>query len=453
MPSHAVFNTPLQVNPTFEEVPTPNDYFAYAGEKGIGKTIKVWKVQTKKHPEIDPGLVSSPFGFLDSPDTEIISSGLNSKGPDSVALGRHGNFFLWGFSASPSDMTPEARRCFVNAVCYIRRFDGQRPIVRRVGIDGRDELLWYAYFLRNVLDEGAFRRWSPKAIRDDAEHYARFRKSVMSGFESAFSEDLYRRFGRDPEKYIAYYKENFEYLRFNTDDLRDRKPIVDEDAKGLGLSNRKLELLDRCVSMLERDDRPSLALRLLKRYTTEDFAAAEDWRSWLERNRGRLFFTEVGGYKFMVAPESLARPSVATDRKKPDARDPVSFEATLAPARVGAGGELDLIIRVETAPTWHIYAAEGSGGPGIPTTLDLKLPEGVVTEGEWVHPEPVKGSDGQMVYEGAVEFRRRLRVGADVAPGMIEVGCEIGYQACDPSSCRPPARSALKARAEVSRGP
>jgi len=76
-----------------------------------------------------------------------------------------------------------------------------------------------------------------------------------------------------------------------------------------------------------------------------------------------------------------------------------------------------------------------------------------VTEGEWVHPEPVKGSDGQMVYEGAVEFRRRLRVGADVAPGMIEVGCEIGYQACDPSSCRPPARSALKARAEVSRGP
>ena len=76
-------------------------------------------------------------------------------------------------------------------------------------------------------------------------------------------------------------------------------------------------------------------------------------------------------------PRPWREPSIAADRKKPDARDPVSFEVTLAPARVGAGGELDLIIRVETAPTWHIYAAEGSGGPGIATTLDLKLPEGV----------------------------------------------------------------------------
>ena len=99
VPSHAVFNTPLKVNPTFEEVPTPDNYLQYAGDKEIARTIKVWKVQTKKFPEIDPGLVSNPHGFADSPDAEVISSGLNSKGPDSVALARHGNFFLWGFSA------------------------------------------------------------------------------------------------------------------------------------------------------------------------------------------------------------------------------------------------------------------------------------------------------------------------------------------------------------------
>ena len=72
--------------------------------------------------------------------------------------------------------------------------------------------------------------------------------------------------------------------------------VVDEDAKGLGLSNRKVELLDRCVSMLERGDRPALARRLLRRYTTEDFADAEGWRSWLETHRRRLFFTDVGGF-------------------------------------------------------------------------------------------------------------------------------------------------------------
>jgi hypothetical protein len=31
-------------------------------------------------------------------------------------------------------MTPEARKCFVNAVCYIKKFDGQKPIVRKEGL-------------------------------------------------------------------------------------------------------------------------------------------------------------------------------------------------------------------------------------------------------------------------------------------------------------------------------
>jgi hypothetical protein len=52
--------------------------------------MKVWKVQNKSFPEIDPGLVFDPYGFGDSPDAEAISSGLNSKGPDAVALGSSG---------------------------------------------------------------------------------------------------------------------------------------------------------------------------------------------------------------------------------------------------------------------------------------------------------------------------------------------------------------------------
>ena len=200
VPSHAVFNTPLKVSPTFAEVPTPDNYLPDAGDKEIGKTIRVWKVQTKKFPEINPGLVSSPHRFLDSPDAEVISSGLNSKGPDSVGLARHGNFFLWGFSASPADMTPEGRRCFVNAVCYIEKFDGQTPIVRKVGAGfSRDGTLWSAYYLRNTLDEDAFKRHLPESLRDDPEGYARYRRAVLSGFERSYPEVLCRRFGSDPE--------------------------------------------------------------------------------------------------------------------------------------------------------------------------------------------------------------------------------------------------------------
>jgi hypothetical protein len=185
VPSHAIFNEPLKVNLTIEERPTPQNYFQLPGDKKIEKTIKVWPVQTKKFPEIDPGLVSNPHGFADSPDAEVISSGLNSKGPESVALARHANFFLWGFSASPQEMTPEGRQVFINAVCYIKKFDRQKPVVRKLGAGfTRDGALFGAYYLRNVLDEAAFKRGCRKpcaTIRSSTRGTARPSCATSSG--------------------------------------------------------------------------------------------------------------------------------------------------------------------------------------------------------------------------------------------------------------------------------
>src|SRR5262249_7448950 len=159
-----------------------------------------------------------PYGFNDSPDAEAIASGLNSKGPTAVTLGRHGNFFLWGFSAQPSDMTPEARKCFVNSVCYIKKFDGQKPQVRKPS-QGREWALVYAGYVNLIKDE--------------------------KFLEQLFPEDLRKQFGTDAEKYRMYYQENLEYLHPSSSNGRI---VVDEDVKALGLSNRKVELLDRCVS-------------------------------------------------------------------------------------------------------------------------------------------------------------------------------------------------------------
>lgn len=69
---------------------------------------------------------------------------------------------------------------------------------------------------------------------------------------------------------------------------------------------RRVELLDRCVTKLEKHDQPELALRLLKRYTTAKFETPREWRKWLDDNRSRLFFSDVGGYKFFVAPSAMS---------------------------------------------------------------------------------------------------------------------------------------------------
>jgi hypothetical protein len=271
VPTHEVFNKPHKVEIRYEDLPTPENYRHWPGGEKLVKTMKAWKVQTKKFPEIDPGLVSDPYGFADSPDAEVISSGLNGKGPDCVALGRHGNFFLWGFSAQPSDMTAEMRMCFVNTVHYIRKVNGQKPLVRKTS-SGREWALVCAGYLKQISDE--------------------------QYLSQNFPEDLRKRLGKDPDKYIAYYKENLEYLHRAGDHV-----VVDEDVQYLGLSNRKGELLERCVALLEKGEQPERALRVLKRYTTETFSEAKPWRAWLDKNRSRLFFTDVGGYKFMVGPE------------------------------------------------------------------------------------------------------------------------------------------------------
>jgi len=275
VPTHEVFQKPFPVNIQLTEEPTPENYRHWPGGEQLGKTMKMWKVQTKSFPEIDPGLVSDPYGFADSPDAEVISSGLNSKGPDSVAIGRHGNFFLWGFSAQPSDMTPEGRKCFLNSICYIKKYDGQKPLIAKT-TSGRAWALVYAGYLKTINDENFIKQ--------------------------LFPEDLRQRFGKDPEKYIQYYKENLEYLH-----EEKGRVAVDEDVKGLGLSNRKVEFLDRCMSMLEKGEEQELAMRLLKRYTRETFSDAREWRAWLEKNRDQLFFTDTGGYKFLIDPVAAAK--------------------------------------------------------------------------------------------------------------------------------------------------
>lgn len=288
---HELFHKPYAIDIQLEDRATPPNYRQYPEGESLGSTMKVWKVQNVLFPKVDPGLVSSPWGFEDSPDAEVISSGLNAKGPASVAIGRHGNYLLWGFSAQPSDMTPQAARCFVNAVCYIRKFNGP-PLVRKTA-PSRDTGLLHASHLK---------------------HYGRDAAQAERLIGYWFPAELRSKFGTDAGKYEAYYRDNLEYLRPGEDAKERFMLIADEDAAALKTSNRKIESLERWIGMLADNDQRERALRLLKRYTTESFDHAAEWRAWLDENRDRLFFTDVGGFKFMVNPQAQAATAGAAAR-------------------------------------------------------------------------------------------------------------------------------------------
>jgi DsbC/DsbD-like thiol-disulfide interchange protein len=142
--------------------------------------------------------------------------------------------------------------------------------------------------------------------------------------------------------------------------------------------------------------------------------------------------------------------SVKIALDQPSARKPLVAGAALSAPKVRAGETVTLVVRAKLAPTWHIYAADETSGGNIPTTLKLNLPDGVEAVGDWSYPAATRTKDVEgAIYEGDLTFRRKLRIAGDAAPGSIQVTCELGYQACDPFSCRAPDKLSLKAKAEV----
>lgn len=484
---HEIFNTPNKVRLTLVERPTPGSFFnGFQGLK-MTPTLPMWRVLTRGYSFGTPyliGMVSHGEGFDDSPDAEAISGGVCLKNAEAVALGRQGNYFMWGFSGSPDYMTDEARKVFVNAICYIRKFDHQAPIVKKVQIETREGLDEKIY----RIDESVYQ----KAIVSRKEGNARlkgmqdslrarkaaghdigwnnemFLKMPMTDAVESFEDyikgyagpELFARYGTDTKAYHKYYRDNYEYFY----PLDAYNLQLDQDAQHLGLSNRRAEILDKCIGMLERGEEPELARRVLERYTTERFATAVEWREWLAKNRSRLFYTEAGGFKFMVntykvpsviAGEGTAGAGVPASEVMtgdgaspatgqavpPTAADPVAVSARL---EAGPGKDKKvLVIDADILKGWHIYAYVSRESPFIQTEMLLDLPEGATSDKDWQSTAgvPLPGSDGIFVYEGKVRFKVMVDC-SRVKPGTA-IKCGLYYQVCDNTKCFPPRRKTL----------
>jgi len=359
------------------------------------------------------------------------------KSHHAVAIGRQGNFLFWGFHASPEQLAPEARKCFVNAICYIREFEGQPVLVRDAGrYYPRQWIMDYAYNYMLCSDpEKAMELLSPAGQQDPAKA-GKSALQIQQAMRKYFPAEL----PNDPMAILEYCRTNFEYFRGS--DERRGVFVLDRDAKEVGISNRSIDLLDACVTMLERGERVEQAMRLLRRYTTQSLPGASAWRGWLEANRSRLYFTEVGGYKFLVAPldhsagpASEGLPFDDAVAVKNEAR-PVRASARFTAPNLAAGGETDLEVKLAIDPTWHVQVLDRTGESPLGTRIELELPAGVQAIGDWSSPEPGKVRDGRPILMGEAAFRRRIQITPEVRPGAIKAACRVTFQACDPFHSR-----------------
>ena len=238
--------------------------------KELPAKLKVWRVQNSG--KAYGSVVSVGAGYGDSPDAELLAEGYNTgKEYGDVGIGRHASFLQWGYSSPPSQMTDAGRAFFLNCICYVRKFDGAAPLVHRVQ-SARSN----AVRLASIID----------AIKDP--------EKTLRG---TFPPELLAQYLGRHDAFADYFQDNLELVYY------DKGFRVDDDLKSVGIpSNRTVDALAQMIALLKDDRTADKGRLLLKRYTLVSFATPEQWQAWLDANQDRIYFSDVGGYKFRVAP-------------------------------------------------------------------------------------------------------------------------------------------------------
>lgn len=108
------------------------------------------------------------------------------------------------------------------------------------------------------------------------------------------------------------------------------------------------------------------------------------------------------------------------------------------------GGEAGIEVFATIEPGWHINAHKPNETYLIPTVVELKVPPGVTAEPLNYPPPDTRSfafAPGKqlLVYEGKVGITGALSVPDDFADDSFRVDAAIDYQACNDTTCLPPA--------------
>jgi len=470
--SHPIFKGPYKVKMTLVDRPTPEGAKEFAPMVGetLPETTKMWRVNTKGYMTDKGfliGMVSRPWGFEDSPEAEWISGGLSSKSIDAMSLGRHGSFFHWGFAAAPMDMTEEAKPLFVNAIIYISKFAGQHILARKLSesIATRIEAKESAYRVtrkcweeykesmekfnqqtKHLSDSLQAAKAAGKEVTGMMAMYLQWQPQPIPTLEQWIQQSagpLYAQFGNNEAAYAKYYEENTPYF-YSTFDSHGL--LLDEDAKSLGIPNNDVRILDKAILLWETTEDVAKGRRLLERYTLLRYDNPKQYRAWYLKYKDKLFFTESGGWVWLVNSQDKNVPgndySVLKYNEVPEQKMPeISGDTNRDNPVLISGvvndlpdGDKELVIRVKMHNGFHIYGFVSDQDPYIATTFDIQ------TEGDWKKVGELQipsfknlGTTGTTIYEGDVLFRQRLK-----GTGKGKVTCTVNYQTCDEHACLPP---------------
>ncbi|GAA4234612.1 hypothetical protein GCM10022291_14440 [Postechiella marina] len=323
---HPIFNTPNKITITYEKQKVPSNYKARYGGRDLRETMPMWRMQTEGYEDgkgFPIGLVSTGYAFENGIDAEWISSGKCAKGVEATAIGRHANFFHWGFAAAPEYMTDSAKLTFINAIHYIAPFKGAKQITRKIKriplreytreqqwtVSDRGAKAWLHYINKDTLKskEEKLKLQAKKEAGKTLSELEKMklqmpiRKETREWTIRHEPQDLKDKFGNNWKAYEERYKENMNYF-YPLPYKHYYQNAIDEDAKALGIPNNDIKLIDTAIKMLKKGGDVAMAKRILTRYTNENFKTEKEWVKWFKKNRNKLYFSEGDGYKYIILP-------------------------------------------------------------------------------------------------------------------------------------------------------
>lgn len=335
-----------------------------------------------------PGQVTAGFGFLDSPDCEIIAGGFNEKTSAHFAIARQGRFLHWGFSGSPDQYTPEGCSLLANCLRHLLGFAND-PVREARTTDPRE-------ILRFML---ALNGW--RGIGLPAE----IRAPIMEAFlRQLFAMPIPPEAFGEREERLAWFEANAAYLRNDGQGW-----YVDADARAMGFAIDDPALLEACLA--SPDERSG---RVWERYARRPATDLASERGWLAHHRRHLYFTEWGGYRWVSRLEP-ARPLAPAEK-------PASTEASATMGAARYDDRVKVMIMMNIPPGFHAYAP--GSDEGLPLTV---LPDAGF---ELVDEIQVHSNDGHISGGAAVMF--------SVKGAGDELSLSLRLQLCDSLTCLMP---------------
>lgn len=466
---HQIFKGPYKVNPTMNDRDLPKDatHYGYVFDGGVlPQKVSMWRVQTQCYTEnsiIPSGLVSRPDGFNDSPECEVISGGESLKTPNAVAISRQGCFFMWGFAASPRYMTDEAKVVLANAVIYTSKLKGEKVIARKYNdrVCTKNEVDYNVNrATKHFYNEKMGKLRNSYKARIEAQNLVKEKNAKGEILTSKEKGLLKQRIDTTKgiiswDKYFnsftGKYGENFKgsEKKFKKFVAENRKYIgyggvtFDKDLLEMKLGTDTPELLNKAISMLEKDDNVELASRILDRYTLCTFKTIKEWREWYDTYHDKMFFSESGGWVYLVDTNEGYNPANDyVSKQVSNVVKSMKFEtiSSDAPVSVNAryghfdDGREAVIFVFKIMNGYHIYANVADEDGYIPTKLTFSFPSGGKA-GEVIYPLDEYYSDsGTTQYVEEAIFVQYID--GDMEHGEIKI--DYSYQACDETSCMQP---------------